>query len=388
MHNLLPELYHCAACGCGAPSAARSCASSAPAGPAPRAARRSSGAATRRPAGASTACARRSRTALTMGLSGVGVWGSDIGGFFSLFDRAADARAARALGPVRRRLGRMRTEADGFALPEKPRPQVSTPTSSPTGAATRSCAPSSTPTSRAAAQPTRARGCRSCAISRSPTRAIERATGARGRVPLRPRPARGPGHRAGRPPRKLYLPRGRWVDFWRSVRYGRRTARSRLRRAAVLGGGRKVDAAGALDELPLLARAGALLPLLPPDVDTLSPYGQGGGLVHLPDRRGAAADRLPAWAQLGPFLEHGRLRSREGRGRWTLTIRDARPRIWSIQAALGSLRHPFPPLRSAHRGSPAAAQLLELPARRARPAGGRFPPRPTPNCRSPPARGR
>ncbi len=42
------------------------------------------------------------KNGLTMGLSGVSVWGSDIGGFFALGRQPADARAARPLGAVRR----------------------------------------------------------------------------------------------------------------------------------------------------------------------------------------------------------------------------------------------------------------------------------------------
>ena len=43
--------------------------------------------------------------------------------------------------------------------------------------------------------------------------------------------------------------------------------------AARAGAGTRCPAP--LDELPLLVRAGAVLPLLPADVDTLAPYGRG-----------------------------------------------------------------------------------------------------------------
>ncbi|MFL5869999.1 MAG: hypothetical protein ACJ75R_02900, partial [Solirubrobacterales bacterium] len=52
---------------------------------------------------------------------------------------------------------------------------------------------------------------------------------------------------------------------------------------------------------------------------------------------------FPRGRSSGHFLERGRLRSREGRRSWSLAIRDTRWRTWSIQAALGSLRHPFRP---------------------------------------------
>src|SRR5215208_7863583 len=89
---------------------------------------------------------------------------------------------------------------------------------------------------------------------------------------------------AGARRRRVALPAGRWVDLWRSVRYDERTGGLRLgRRARVLRGGRTVTVPAPLDELPLLARAGTILPLLPADVDTLAPYG-GKDVVKLADR--------------------------------------------------------------------------------------------------------
>jgi hypothetical protein len=98
-----------------------------------------------------------------------------------------------------------------------------------------------------------------------------------------------------------------------------------------------------LGELPLLVRAGAVLPLLSPDVDTLAPYGGGTrGVVRLDDRR----DRLELIA-----FPRGRTRSRfntgewvdsiEGRRRWTLAVRGTRRRTYRLQATLATLRRPF-----------------------------------------------
>ena len=64
---------------------------------------------------------------------------------------------------------------------------------------------------------------------------------------------------------------GRWVDLWRSVDYVQRDgslragARADRRPAAAT-----TTSPAPLDELPLFARAGTILPLLPPDVDTLT----------------------------------------------------------------------------------------------------------------------
>jgi alpha-glucosidase (family GH31 glycosyl hydrolase) len=58
--------------------------------------------------------------------------------------------------------------------------------------------------------------------------------------------------------RRLYLPRGRWVDFWR--------------RRVVLRGPGEVTVPAPIDRLPLLVRAGARIPVLPRRIESL--YGR------------------------------------------------------------------------------------------------------------------
>ena len=97
-----------------------------------------------------------------------------------------------------------------------------------------------------------------------------------------------------------------------------------------------------MDELPLLARAGAVLPLLPADVDTLAPYA-GAGVVRLADRRDRmqllAFPRGRSESRMGARGE--RLASAERRAGWTLAVRGKRARRYSLQASLGTLRRPF-----------------------------------------------
>lgn len=59
--------------------------------------------------------------------------------------------------------------------------------------------------------------------------------------------------------RSLILPPGRWVDFWDGTQYEAPDA------------GRKIDVPAPIERLPLLVRAGAVLPMLRPTIDTLSP---------------------------------------------------------------------------------------------------------------------
>jgi hypothetical protein len=143
--------------------------------------------------------------------------------------------------------------------------------------------------------------------------------------------------------RSFYLPAGRWVDLWRSARVADNGA-LRLGRARTLRGSRELTVPAPLEELPLMARAGAILPLLPPDVDSLTSYGRARGLVHLRDRarrlRLVAFPRGRSRAEIGPGEQ---VRSVETKRGWRLAIRGRRVRRYSIEASLTTLRRPFRP---------------------------------------------
>src|SRR5688572_28145331 len=142
--------------------------------------------------------------------------------------------------------------------------------------------------------------------------------------------------------REVYLPRGRWIDLWRSA-----TPDLRVDRVRMLAGGREQKVPAPLDELPLFVRAGAVLPLLTGDVDTLADYGAGApGVVRLADR----ADRLhllafPRGTGESAIGVGERVRSVERRRRWRLTVDGARHRTYFLQASLATLRRPFRPCR-------------------------------------------
>lgn len=59
--------------------------------------------------------------------------------------------------------------------------------------------------------------------------------------------------------RTVYLPKGRWVDLWRSADASLR----KLRRAKVYKGNREITVPAPLEELPLFVRLGSELELLP-----------------------------------------------------------------------------------------------------------------------------
>src|SRR3712207_3584555 len=67
------------------------------------------------------------RNGLTMGLSGISTWGSDIGGFFSLGARRLTPGVFKRWIQFGAVSGGLRAKSEGMAIPEKARPQVETP---------------------------------------------------------------------------------------------------------------------------------------------------------------------------------------------------------------------------------------------------------------------
>ncbi len=61
--------------------------------------------------------------ALNMGLSGVSVWGSDIGGFFAIGDNSLTPELLTRWVQFGAVSGVMRNQANGVAMPSKARPQ-------------------------------------------------------------------------------------------------------------------------------------------------------------------------------------------------------------------------------------------------------------------------
>ena len=105
----------------------------------------------------------------------------------------------------------------------------------------------------------------------------------------------------------------------------------------------------------MLVRGGAVLPLLPPDVDTLAEYG-GAGITKLSDR----ADRLeliafPRGDSSSAFYEDEELVSSEGDERWTLEVDGSTERTYRLQASLATLEQPFAACEVTLDGVPLAA---------------------------------
>ena len=148
-----------------------------------------------------------------------------------------------------------------------------------------------------------------------------------------------PVHQPGQVRRDLYLPGGRWIDFWRALSYRTGDGSLRLGKAKTLKGGRSVNVPAALDVLPLMVRAGAILPLLPANTQTLAGYGSAStvGLDDVAKRLHLVA--FPRGKSRSPFGENGGLRSKEDKHAWKLTIRRAKRYRITLDASLTTLRH-------------------------------------------------
>jgi alpha-glucosidase (family GH31 glycosyl hydrolase) len=281
---------------------------------------------------------------LTMGLSGVSLWGSDIGGFFSLGENQLTPELLARWIQVGMASGVMRTEANGFDLPPKDRPQIFDPGVLPIWRRYAKLRTQLYPYLSAADASYQRTGMpimRHLALARPDD---PRAAARDDEYMFGPDLLAAPVLEPGATTRSLYLPGGTWVDLWRSASFQARDGSLRLRAPRLLGGGRNVVLPAPLAELPLLVRVGAILPLLPPDVDTLSAYGSGKGLVHLSDRRGQL--RLLAFPRGTSSASAGtgqQLESAEGSARWTLHVSAKRRIRYGVQASLRTLRTPFTP---------------------------------------------
>jgi alpha-glucosidase len=284
------------------------------------------------------------KQALTIGMSGVSMWGSDIGGYFSLGARHLTPELLMRWIEFGSASGVMRTEGSGFDIPDHGhRPQIFDPDVLPVwrryaklrtqlypylAAAEREYDRTGMPLMRDLAL-----------VAPNDPAAVARDDEYELGDALLVAPVLAP----GATDRSLYLPAGRWVDLWRSATVAKNGSLV-LGAPKVLPGTANATIPAPLAELPLLVRAGAVLPLLPADVDTLTGYGKAPGLVHLRDRAGTrqllAFPRGRTRSALGPGET---LFSKEGSGRWTLTVHATRPRTYRLQATLGTLDHPFMP---------------------------------------------
>jgi alpha-glucosidase (family GH31 glycosyl hydrolase) len=225
------------------------------------------------------------KQALSMGLSGVSRWGSDIGGYDTIGDdpRLTPELLKRwiAFGAVS---GVMRIKKTGLEIPSYRRPQVWDPGVIGVWRKFTKLHTQLYPYILAADAEYRRTGMplMRALVLQHPRDG--RAAGVEDQFMFGDDLLAAPVLKAGARSRRVYLPRGRWLDARRALRYESRDGSFHAGRAPVVRGGRTVRARAGLDELPLYVRAGAVIPMLPADVSTLSDFGAG-AVVRLADRQ-------------------------------------------------------------------------------------------------------
>ncbi len=295
------------------------------------------------------------KNGLTMGLSGVSTWGSDIGGFFALGNNPglSPELLIRWLefGAVS---GVMRTQANGFHIPASPRAQISDPAVLRHWRRYAKLRTQLYPYIAAAEGEYQRNG---LPIMRHLSLAYpddERAVASEGEFMFGPDLLAAPVVADGQRSRQLYLPEGKWVSFWGGVSFQPKEGGFAVRSTRVRDGGGDVTLRASLGELPMLVRAGAVLPMLPADVDTLADYGAGApGNVRLADRRNQL--RLlafPRGQSSTPLADGGQLESTEGRDRWTLSVNGKRRTAYSLEASMSTLERRLRPCRVLLNGRP------------------------------------
>jgi alpha-D-xyloside xylohydrolase len=283
------------------------------------------------------------KQALSLGTSGISRWGSDIGGYFGVFGGKLTPELLERWIEFGAVSGVMRTEANGFNLGPNTRPQIFDPEILPIWRRYAKLRTQLYPYLVAADANYRQTGMplmRDLALVYPDDNV---ASGEEDEFLFGPDLLAAPVHHPGETSRSVYLPSGDWIDFWSAISYRDQDGSLHLGRASTLQGGRSVVAPAGLDQLPLMVRAGAVLPLLPPTVQTLSGYGSSStvGLDDVQNRLHLIA--FPRGKSASSFGEDGDLRSMERKHSWSLTIRRAPGYEISLEASLTTLHEQLTP---------------------------------------------
>ncbi|MBO0747436.1 MAG: hypothetical protein J2O47_03740, partial [Acidimicrobiaceae bacterium] len=291
---------------------------------------------------------------LSAGASGLAMWGSDIGGFLSSVEHLTPELLCRwiefgSLTPV------MRTKSEGIDLGDYRRPQIWDDEIIGTWTRWAAWHTQLNPYLQAAHRLYRETGRPiMCALALADPFDAE---GARieDEYWLGPDLVVAPVLAEGARSRSVYLPErasdsaesaaSGFVDLWRATRYDPVTRTIEpvgASGAPLLDGGRRFDLSAPLEEIPVLLRAGAVLPLLSAEVDTLSPWGTG-DFVHITERE--TLRRLlgfPRGQWSGGLGADERITSTAGPTGWRLVIDSGAERVYELRADLGYLEGGVP----------------------------------------------
>ena len=282
------------------------------------------------------------RQGLSMGLSGVSMWGSDIGGFFTWPDDGLTPELLNRWIEFGAFSGVMRLQSGGIDF-GPPRAQITDPAVAPVWKRYAQLRTRLYPYLAGSNDAYQAAGMplmRQLALA-YPQDAV--ATGLDDEYLFGADLLVAPVLTQGATDRAVYLPAGQWVDLWASMSMADDGAVA-LGAATVRPGGGTVDVAAPIAQIPTQVRVGAMVPLLPSDVDTLADYGAD-HLVTLAQRQDArellAFPAPGSWN--GPLGGGETIRSTATATSWTLHLEAARPRTYTVQASLTAMPTHFTP---------------------------------------------
>lgn len=281
--------------------------------------------------------------ALSMGTSGVGIWGSDIGGFFALQERALTGELLDRWIGFGGLSVIMRNQRDGISLPPKPRPQIWDEAHLPIWRRYAKLHNQLYPYIVAAAEEYYATGMPVMRHHVLTHPDDPEAVARDDQYLFGPRLLVAPVYVEGATERELYLPAGTWIDWWRSVTYVEDDGSFTLGAVEAHAGARSVTIPAPIEEISMLVEAGAVLVMLEPDVFTLAEHGEDPSIVNLSDRPGVRVLAFPRGASTGRFFEAGSYASEELPGAWSLVLEDDQERPVHLQASLATLEQPFAP---------------------------------------------
>jgi alpha-glucosidase (family GH31 glycosyl hydrolase) len=283
------------------------------------------------------------KQALSLGTSGISRWGSDIGGYFGALGGKLTPELLNRWIEFGAVSGVMRTEANGFNLGPNTRPQIFDGGVLPIWRRYAKLRTQLYPYLLAADGEYRRTGMPTMRHLALVYPGDATAAGQEDEFMFGPDLLAAPVHTPAQTQRAIYLPAGRWIDFWRALAYRDSDGSLLLRKAKSVKGGRTVNVPAPLEELPMMVRAGAILPLLPHTTQTLAGYGAA-STVGLDDvSRQLHLIAFPRGKSKSPFGENGGLRSKERNGAWKLTIRRAKRYRISLEASLTTLRDKLRP---------------------------------------------
>ena len=272
---------------------------------------------------------------LSMGASGVALWGSDIGGFLSSDQQLTPELLVRwiefgALSPL------MRTKSSGIEVPPYRRPQVWDDDVLPHFR--RWCAWHTQLNDylMAAHEEYRSTG-RPLMCAMALDDPDGPAAGVLEQYWLGRDLLCAPVLAEGATRRVVSVPGDGMIELWRAVAYDPATRAHTLTGAgpAAVHGRGEVTLDAPLGEAPVLVRPGALLCLLDPTVDTLAPYGDSAVRADQVDDRVLLAFPSVSWSgALAPGL---RAASAVGDARWVLDVAGTEDRRLRVEADLGLL---------------------------------------------------